>query len=216
MIAARKAIIGGNGKFEVVWSRSEALGTASTTIVVNNDSGARAGDLLIIVVGAGSAAHTTTAPDASWNEVVDYGTGAPGLAVYWKIATASEPASYTFTLSGSRSQRVLSFIRLSNAVFDVAGTVYATTSPTADNGGARITAAKGILFGVFRNATGSAAYSTGWPLPTGTTSTTSATGNGAIFVFQLPIEAGDTGNWSQTPNPTGGAQSSVLFSVKAK
>lgn len=64
------------------------------------------GDLLIAAIAYRSNA-AFTAPDGSWTKqeeenLGDVGTlsGIASLVVFWKIATASEPASYTFTRTG--------------------------------------------------------------------------------------------------------------------
>jgi len=72
---------------------------------VNKPSGVAAGDLLLATLEIDSDPTTVTGP-AGWTRLMDT-VGAPGTAmtyhtqVWWKLAGASEPASYGWTVSGT-------------------------------------------------------------------------------------------------------------------
>ncbi|HSR22529.1 MAG TPA: fibronectin type III domain-containing protein, partial [Candidatus Eisenbacteria bacterium] len=83
--------------------RSAATVTNGTT--VSRPGGAAAGDLLLATLEVDEDPATVTGP-AGWTRLLDT-VGAPGTAeafhtqVWWKLAGASEPASYTWTVSGT-------------------------------------------------------------------------------------------------------------------
>jgi Bacterial Ig domain len=83
--------------------RSQASVTNGTT--VTRPSGVAAGDLLLATLEIDAEPATVTGP-AGWTKLQDV-IGAPGTAmayhtqVWWKVAGASEPASYTWTIGGT-------------------------------------------------------------------------------------------------------------------
>lgn len=80
---------------------NSGAGTTSS-IVINAPAGLQANDYMIFVcTNTGTA---TITPPAGWTRrttPVNLNSGAATVAAYWKFATSSEPASYTFTLSGA-------------------------------------------------------------------------------------------------------------------
>jgi hypothetical protein len=62
-----------------------------------------AGDLIRVWVRvSGASAPTISAPDGSWTQIGStISQGTMSIAGFWKVATGSEPSSYTFTSSGS-------------------------------------------------------------------------------------------------------------------
>jgi hypothetical protein len=91
---------------EVTWSYntfSEAKGSADVTSLAVSRPSVVAGNLLIAAVATdGDTSSTITAP-SGWT-LIDRGSysSAVTLAAWWKIATATEPASYTFTWTGNQ------------------------------------------------------------------------------------------------------------------
>ena len=78
---------------------SATLSAAGTSITVNAPAGLAAGDVMYAVVGSNSAGDTIAAP-TGW--VADQSSNAgPTLYTFYKVATSTEPASYSFTLSAS-------------------------------------------------------------------------------------------------------------------
>jgi hypothetical protein len=207
MFAARKMMMGSIRKPELLWSRSGQSTGNDTSLVIGNDSGAVAGDLLVMIVGC-SQERTVSPPDASWNEVFDNGVK-PSFAIYWKYATGSEPGTYTFTFSTTGANRVLSFLRFKNARFETVGSVNSALSG-GDVVIGGITVAGGILFAVARCENSAPTYAIA-----GMTSVTRNGAGGAIEVFQQAVASGPTG--TRTLDPTGTAlNAGILFSIKGK
>ncbi len=77
---------------------NDTSGVDQTSITVNKPLGVAAGHLLLAAIVSNSADAT---PPSGWTEFVDAGSQLRNQ-LYWKIATASEPASYTWTFSGAR------------------------------------------------------------------------------------------------------------------
>lgn len=98
-----------------------AISFIENSLVFDNATGANltmfpsisplAGDMLIAFIG-GKAYNTTITPPSGWTSIgsstngttasgVD--TGSTKIEVFWKLASASEPSSYTFSLSASRT-----------------------------------------------------------------------------------------------------------------
>ncbi|MCP3933955.1 MAG: DUF5011 domain-containing protein, partial [Actinomycetia bacterium] len=68
-------------------------------------AGVVAGDLLIAQVGYNAVAGSTITPPAGWNtiDVLSHTTKGMMQGLYWREATGSEPAQYSFTLSSGKS-----------------------------------------------------------------------------------------------------------------
>lgn len=80
--------------------------STTSSMTVNKPTDAVSGDYLIAAIGvADAASDTAVTPPAGWNLILQEPNstvgGGQGLFVFYKIAGSSEPASYTFTLSGS-------------------------------------------------------------------------------------------------------------------
>lgn len=75
--------------------------TGSTSIVVTPVTAPVAGDLLLVqIANTITLDPGTITPPAGWAALL-LTVGSPGVGLWYKIATASEPASYTFTLPSS-------------------------------------------------------------------------------------------------------------------
>lgn len=115
---------------EFVASASTQNTSSGTTLVINKPTGTVEGDLMIAVMAASDAADGWTG-DTSWTELADQGTtpSTPTLRVAYKVATASEGSSYTFTVATSR---VLSgcIVTYRYAAYDtIAGTFVTAANP---------------------------------------------------------------------------------------
>jgi len=83
-----------------------------TTVTVNKPSGVATGDLLIaqIVVWDGTGTNTPAAP-GGWNlirhDFVSYNGNKMTSWLYYKVATATEPASYSWTISSQYAAGVI-------------------------------------------------------------------------------------------------------------
>lgn len=77
------------------------LNVSGTTFTVNVPSGVSDGDALLLAVTVDSSTTTVSTP-AGWTLVAETGAQASGTRTYlYKRIAASEPASYTITLSAS-------------------------------------------------------------------------------------------------------------------
>ena len=78
------------------------IGFSTTSVVVNVPAGVVAGDLLYMIFANGDEFFTLSAP-TSWTLIAELPNVAEGirLSAYTRIATSSEPTSYTFTLSAA-------------------------------------------------------------------------------------------------------------------
>ncbi len=106
---------------------SQASGTAgtTTTLTINKPTGTREGDLMISAVN-GDAQATWTG-DTGWTEVADQ-NARPSLRIAYKVAGASEGASYTFTASstGNLSGTIATY---RNGAYDAIGTIATGANP---------------------------------------------------------------------------------------
>ncbi len=102
----------------------------STSLVINKPTGTQQGDLMIAFM-AGESAGTWTG-DTGWTEVVDANVKFALRAAY-KVAGASEGASYTFTSSSSRilSGAILTY---RGAAYDAIGSIASGANPLVITG----------------------------------------------------------------------------------
>ena len=102
--------------------------TASTsTIDVSKPAGTIEGDLMIMVGSCGTS--RTWTGDTDWVELSDQNTQ-PALRIAYKVAGASEPSGYTFTVSSATTSGLsASILTYRNAVYDTIGTRTVSTDP---------------------------------------------------------------------------------------
>lgn len=77
--------------------------TAGTTITVNKPAGVQAGDLLLAFVGQNALSVSEISAPDGWIPITQKNIGVTVKTAisYYKVATASEPTSYTFTSSNN-------------------------------------------------------------------------------------------------------------------
>lgn len=73
--------------------------TASSSVLVTPAAAAAEGEMLVALIG-GESSVTITGLPAGWTQIAT-GVGTRLCSLCYKVATGSEPANYTFTLSGS-------------------------------------------------------------------------------------------------------------------
>lgn len=115
---------------EFVASASTTNSVSQTTIVVDKPTGTVENDLMIAIMGAGTTGSSYSwTGDTGWTEVCDQATGT-NLRIAYKVATASEPASYTFTLNTNVSSKGASILTYRYAAYDtIAGTFTTAANP---------------------------------------------------------------------------------------
>lgn len=101
--ASKTITVGGSTTGPVKFrSASSAANVTATSVVVPAPSGRTTGDFLLAAVSTRGA--PTITPPSGWTLVRQDVNGTTGRqAVYSHVATASDPASYTFTLSSSQA-----------------------------------------------------------------------------------------------------------------
>lgn len=86
---------------EFIASASTQNTSSGTTLVINKPAGTIEGDLMIAMMCVASNNPTWTG-DTGWTEIADQTTATPYLRLAYKVAGASEGASYTFTANKSQ------------------------------------------------------------------------------------------------------------------
>ncbi len=92
-------------------SSTAVLSTDSTSITINQPESTVEGDLLMAVIATDK--NNAISPPVGWTEIRQQSNGAT-IGVWWKIASSSEPATYTFMWSNSE-QAVGGILRYSGA-----------------------------------------------------------------------------------------------------
>jgi len=77
-------------------------------MVLNKPSGTVEGDMMVAWVCGDSTGRKNVTPPSGWSVIYNQSSpdlgGSAQMFGYYKVATASEPSTYTFTFSGSTSQ----------------------------------------------------------------------------------------------------------------
>lgn len=92
----------GSQLVELVGCTTAPISPASASVPIDVPVGTVAGDLLVAAISASSNNSFSTHPN--WNQITNTNSGGGGgqtLAIFTRIASASEPASYTFTQNNS-------------------------------------------------------------------------------------------------------------------
>lgn len=90
-----------------------------TIVQVDKPAGTREGDLMIAVLASNTTSASTWTNFSGWTELVDLGSP-PSLLVAYKIATAGEASSYSFTNTVS-ARLAASIVTYRNAAYDNIG-----------------------------------------------------------------------------------------------
>lgn len=107
-------------------------GTDQTSVVVNRPTGVVAGNILLAAVTANNAAIGTL--PTGWTEFQDGGAGgAIRTHLCWKLATGSEPSTYTFSFAAGRP--IVATVSAWSGV-DQLAPIAAVATPVTDSGGA--------------------------------------------------------------------------------
>lgn len=143
--------VGSPTVFQFISDQRNAAGNA-TQISVTNPAGIVKGNvLLLVLIAHNKPAANISVDGGDYTRIggVDGSANAPGIATFFKIATASEPATFTVSVSGGATDFGYHTMQFSGAANPGASDVAAgllsagnTTSPTAP---AVTTTAKGDL-----------------------------------------------------------------------
>ena len=112
-----------------VASASQQNTANSLSITINKPTGTIEGDLMIGVMSGDIASSRTWAATTGWTEIAAY-TGTTALRVVYKVATASEPSNYTFSVTANAPLLSGSILTYRYAAYDtIAGSFTAGTDP---------------------------------------------------------------------------------------
>lgn len=97
-----------------------------TQLTINKPTGTVENDLMIAFCMCTSA--ETWTGDTGWTEIADFGSR-PSLRIAYKIATASEASSYTFTTGTTTNTPSGSILTYRNATYDTIGSFVSSADP---------------------------------------------------------------------------------------
>jgi hypothetical protein len=98
----------------------------TTSLTISKPTGTLQNDLMIAVMGGGFSGSSSYSL-AGWTQVYTR-SGSGGLTIFYRVAGASEGASYTFTCTNSNRQGG-SIITYRYAAYDTVGTAALDTNP---------------------------------------------------------------------------------------
>jgi len=181
----------------------------STTITLTKPTDTTENDLMIACVYGLSNINAIWTGDTGWTELYDVGDRLLyNCRVAYKIATASEPANYTFTATQTLLPPMGIIVSLRNAVIDVCG----DTDSASDHilNGITVTENNSILLAFMRT------YNTTNPsipsITNFTTITTAVDTSNRVSLLKSSVNSGATGDITATV-ATGSGQG-ILVSVK--
>lgn len=159
-------------------------------VIVTKPTGTTEGDLMVAFIMVGSSGVTPTYP-SGWTQATLDTTGANSGAVAYKIAGASEPSDYTFTLGGSFG-RTVQITTIRNVRNLTVGTYDEGSDDTLV--APSITATEGILLAWF-GAEGTPSRDSA---PSGMTLGVQTTGGPICWTYYQTVSSGSTGNKTLT------------------
>jgi hypothetical protein len=125
-------------------------GTGITSLAVNAPTNMQPGDVILLMIAANTSTVSLVQP-SGFVQLVNINTINPFLVTYSKIATSSEPATYTFTSLNSGLEYCIICAAYKEAVYDTAGnlsdgsTGQANTTTANATGPTRTSTRKGDL-----------------------------------------------------------------------
>jgi hypothetical protein len=173
--------------------------SSSSTLVATAPSSVAEGDFLLWVGTTSSGVtNITFAFPSGWTEIKDQGAP-PNFHVAYKIATSSEPSTYTLTASSGASVLAGAILRFTRAAYDTIGATSVSTTTSITANGITVSENKSLrlLLVVINglNRTFSTPSGTQEILNTGTSD------NFGIGVFSSIEDAGSTNNLTTTFSP---------------
>jgi MSHA biogenesis protein MshQ len=187
-----------------VAASNATTGSSAATISVAKPAGIAANDLLLAQVRDTQGTGVTIATPAGWTKINQTNNSSNfGQAIYYKVATGSEPASYSWSASPADKlgASILAFRGISTStpinVFGGQATAGKQTSVTAPS--VTTTVANTMLVALFGSDGGSPAIT----LPGSLTSAYNSSGSAALGVsgaagYTVKAAAGATGTYSAT------------------
>lgn len=204
-------VMGGFSQPTVLQSFSTASTGNTTTVEVTKPTGTVAGDILVAVMSSSTSLASTWTGDTGFTEIIDE-NAAPNLRAAYLVAGASEPASYTFTITNS-GEKVAHILCFRGYQYDVASASVTTLSGAGDLNIAGITLVGGVLIAVAATrAAGAVTHST----PTGfaLVATTPAGTAAFISTFWKLADAGATGTVTSAMGGSATSNGGILIGLK--
>ncbi len=196
----------------VVGSAVSTSLSTTTTPIVNMPASIVAGELIVVVFQLGQANNVTpiTNLQGFTQRAHIFTAGNAQALIIDKVATASEPASYTFTWAATALTQAAAF-RVSSAagtpIFDTASASIDTASPFTHPGLTTLSAGCLVLWGAGGNS--NATYT--WSNTTLDTNEFSESGGGTnrslAVAYSVQAAAGATGTSNVTPSVAPGTGS---------
>ena len=194
----------------VASAQAQNSGTVNT-VVISKPTGVQQGDLLIALCITSNDRSWTG--DTGWTEVVDQGVK-PSLRVAYLVAGASEPSSYTFTISNNSSASgVIAAFRY--AAYDTIGSI-ATGSASGVQTASAITlsSASSAILAFFAHDGSSRTWSNPTSGLISTASDSDAASSSWALYRQLNLSSGSTGTRSATCSSSAGSFACILVGIK--
>lgn len=175
-------------------------------LVIDKPIGVAEGDLMVAAMQNSDGKNRTWTGDSGWTEVVDPNSQ-PNLRIAYKLATASEPGSYTFTCNNNGGIVSGAIVAYSGAVFETVGSV-ASMAAAGTISAPSITAAENnsLLIAAFASAE---AFDIA--APAGMTARSSSASSPSFVIADESIDAGATGSRSTL---CGATSAGVLIAIK--
>ena len=179
-----------------------------SNLIINKPTGTTTGDLMIAFYSADVTGVSWT-PPIGWTEVVEY-TGRAGIGVAWKIATASEGTTYSFTFSGGGSTYNGFIATYRGAAYDVSGTATNSATSSVAISGITVTSNNSIALAFVAQSNNSATFT---PASGFSSLASDLSNRPASQLWSRNVESGATGNQTFTSTNSGNL-SGVLVSIK--
>lgn len=192
---------------EFVASANTQNAVNGTSLVINKPTGTAEGDLMVAIMAIPTA--STWTGDTDWTEVADQGAN-PSLRIAYKVAGASEGASYTFTSSASStgSGCILTY---RYAAYDTIGASFVTAAnpltPTA------ITTALSQSILIAAAVRGAASITLGTPPGMTARVTDNDATSPSYIALTQPVPKGSTGTRSISTGSSSNV-SAIMLSIK--
>lgn len=206
--------LNGTGPATFIASAQTQNTTNTDLLVINKPTGTVENDLMVAVMASNGNKAATWTGDTGWTEVADQGGTTATVRIAYKVAGASEGASYTFTASTANNLLGGCILTYRGAVYDaigsfVTGTAVGSLTPTGPS--AALTYS--TLIGVSAANAASVTYTVPFPM---TTRVTDSGADAPSYVVADEIErAGATGTRTFTSSGTASQTSAIMLTIKA-
>lgn len=203
----------GKGPATFIASAQTQNSTAGDLLVINKPTGTQQNDLMVAVMASNVNKSITWTGDTGWTEVADQGASAT-LRIAYKVAGASEGASYTFTASNTNNLLGGCILTYRGANYDaigsfVTGTAVGALTPTGPSAASNYSTLIGISA-----ANGASVTYTIPAFMTSRVTDSDATAPSYVVADEI-VKAGATGTETFTSSGTATQTSAIMLTIKA-